>query len=155
MFPDSAEFKGVGTLDVVSKRGGTPPTVAYRPNCISDPNAGTQTIQRWFDVNAFQLPTVPGVFGTCGRSVIHGPAVRVMHGAMFKTFNLERFRFRIGTQVTNILNHPNWSNLSAGALSLDNPSGRAVITGAAGATSGSAGDAAAPRAMRLDLRIDF
>jgi hypothetical protein len=133
----------------------TPPTVAYRPNCISDPNAVTQTIQRWFDVNAFQLPTVPGVFGTCGRSVIHGPAVRVMHGAMFKTFKLERFRFRLGTQITNILNHPNWSNLSAGALALDNTSGRAIITGASGATSGSAGDAAGPRAMRLDLRIDF
>ena len=78
-----------------------------------------------------------------------------MHGAMFKTFKLERFRFRIGTQITNILNHPNWSNLSSGALSLDNTSGRAIITGASGATSGSAGDAAGPRAMRLDLRIDF
>ncbi|MBI3697146.1 MAG: hypothetical protein HY238_20215 [Acidobacteria bacterium] len=67
----------------------------------------------------------------------------------------ERFQFRLGTQVTNILNHPNWSNLSSGALRLDNSSGRAKITGADGATPGSAGDAAGPRVMRLDLRIDF
>ena len=78
-----------------------------------------------------------------------------MHGGLFKTFLAERFHIRVGTQVTNILNHPNWSNLSSGALSLDNTSGRAKITGAGGATNGSAGDAPGPRVMRLDLRVDF
>jgi len=57
--------------------------------------------------------------------------------------------------VCPFVNHPNWSNLSANALRLDNASDRAQITGAAGATSGSAGDAAGPRVLRLDLRIDF
>ena len=133
----------------------TPPSVSYRPDCIANPNSGAQSIGQWFDVTAFRLPTTPGVFGTCGRGVIHGPAVRVMHSGLFKSFQLERFRFRLGVQVTNVLNHPNWSNLSSGALSLDNTSGRARITGASGSTSGSAGDAPGPRVMRLDLRIDF
>ena len=80
----------------------------------------------------------------------------MLHSGMFKSFKAgERFRFRLGTQITNILNHPNWSNLSSGALRLDNSNGRAKITGADGATSGSAGDASGPRVMRLDLRIDF
>ena len=78
----------------------------------------------------------------------------VMHGGLFKSFQAERFRIRVGTQVTNILNHPNWSNLSSGALSLDNTSGRARITGASGATNGSAGDAPGPRVMRLDAALD-
>jgi hypothetical protein len=106
-------------------------------------------------VNAFALPATPGVFGNCGRSVIKGPAVHVLHAGMFKTFTVaERYRFRLGTQVTNVLNHPNWSNLSSNALRLDN-SARAVITGAGGATSGSAGDASGPREVRLDLRVEF
>jgi hypothetical protein len=79
----------------------------------------------------------------------------VLHGALYKRFRAERFSFRIGAQATNVLNHPNFSNLSASALQLDNTSGRAKITGAAGATSGSTGDAAGARSMRLELRIDF
>lgn len=133
----------------------TAPTVSYRPDCIANPN-GAQSIGAWYDVTAFRLPTDPNVFGSCGRGIIHGPAVRVLHGGMFKSFKAgERFKFRLGAQVTNILNHPNFSNLSSGALRLDNTSARAKITGADGATSGSAGDASGPRAMRLDLRIDF
>jgi hypothetical protein len=135
----------------------TPPQVARRPDCVADPNlpSDRQSIDAWYDVNAFRLPTTPGVFGSCGRGIIEGPAVRVLHGALYKRFRAERFSFRIGAQATNVLNHPNFSNLSASALQLDNTSGRAKITGAAGATSGSTGDAAGARSMRLELRIDF
>ncbi len=134
----------------------TPPNVTYRPDCVSDPNLPNRTIDAWYDVNAFRLPTIPGVFGNCGRGIITGPPVHVLHAGLFKTFRVaERYRIRLGTQVTNALNHPNWSNLSSAALRLDNTSARAQITGAAGATSSSAGDAAGPRVLRLDLRIDF
>jgi hypothetical protein len=79
-----------------------------------------------------------------------------MHGGLYKRIRLgEKSSFRVGAQVTNILNHPNFSNLSANALRLDNTSARAKITGAGGATSTSVGDASGPRVMRLDLRIDF
>jgi hypothetical protein len=136
----------------------TAPLVAYRPDCISDPNfpSSRQSIDSWYDVNAFRLPTTPGVFGTCGRSLIHGPAVRVLHAGLFKRFRFgERASARLGTQVTNAFNHPNFSSLSGGALRLDNTSNRATVTGASGATSSSAGDAAGPREVRLDLRIEF
>ena len=143
---------------IVNTTSRTPALVARRPDCVSDPNfpAERQSLNSWFDVSVFRLPTTPGVFGSCGRGVIQGPAVRVLHGGMYKRFRIgEKFTFRAGAQVTNILNHPNWSNLSANALRLDNTSARARITGAAGATSTSVGDASGPRVMRLDLRIDF
>jgi hypothetical protein len=135
----------------------TPPNVAYRPDCLSDPNFSSgRSIDAWYDVTAFRLPTTPGVFGSCGRGVIKGPPVQTLHGGLFKTFRAgERYKVRFGTQITNILNHPNWSNLSSSALRLDNTSARAQITSAGGATSSSAGDASGPRVIRLDLRIDF
>ena len=135
----------------------TAPQVSYRPDCIGDPNlaADQRSIGAWYNVNVFRLPTNPSVFGTCGRGIIQGPGVAVMHAGLFKTFQAERFHIRLGAQVTNVLNHPNWSNLASSALSLDNTSGRAKITGAGGATNGSAGDAPGPRVMRLDVRIDF
>ncbi|MGH9782699.1 MAG: TonB-dependent receptor domain-containing protein, partial [Terriglobia bacterium] len=136
----------------------TPPNVAYRPNCVADPNLpdSRRTIDAWYDVTAFRLPTTPGVFGSCGRSVIEGPAVRVLHAGVFKRFSIaERFVARVGFQAVNAFNHPNWSNLSGGALRLDNTTARARITSADGATSGSAGDAPGARVLRLDLRVEF
>jgi hypothetical protein len=136
----------------------TPPNVAYRPDCIANPNFpdDRRSIDAWYDVTAFRLPTTPGVFGNCGRSVIEGPGVRVLHAGVFKRFSIaERFSARIGFQAVNAFNHPNWSNLAGGALRLDNTSARARITGADGATSGSAGDAPSQRVLRLDLRIEF
>jgi len=131
--------------------------VQRRPNCIADPNLprDQRTISLWYNVNAFALPSTPGIFGTCGRGIIDGPGVKVLHGGLFKRFKAERFNIRFGMEATNILNHPNWGNLSSGALRLDNTSGRAKITDASGATSGSAGDAAGPRSMRMDLRVEF
>jgi hypothetical protein len=136
----------------------TVPLVAYRPDCASDPNfpSGAQSIDAWYDVNAFRLPSTPGVFGSCGRSMMKGPAVRVLHAGAFKRFRFgERLSARLGAQATNVFNHPNFSSLSGAALRLDNTSNRAKVTGAGGATSSSAGDAAGPRELRLDLRIEF
>jgi len=47
--------------------------------------------------------------------VIDGPGVKVLHGGLFKRFKAERFNIRIGMEATNILNHPNWGNLSFGS----------------------------------------
>lgn len=136
----------------------TPPNVTYRPDCLANPNPadGRRSIDAWYDVSAFRLPTMPGVFGNCGRSVIEGPGVSVLHAGLFKRFSLaERFNARVGFQAVNAFNHPNWGNLSSGALRLDNSTARARIADASGSTSGSAGDAPGARVLRLDLRIEF
>jgi hypothetical protein len=134
----------------------TPPQVNYRPNCSADPNYShsEQTLGAWYNVAAFSLPTTPGSFGNCERGILQGPAVRVLHGGLYKTFTFkERWRVRLGTQATNVLNHTNYGNLSAAALRIDNTSTRARITSVY--SSGAVGDAAGPRVVRLDLRIDF
>src|SRR5258708_30558629 len=87
----------------------TPASVQRRPNCIADPNLprDQRTISLWYNVNAFALPSTPGIFGTCGRGIIDGPGVKVLHGGLFKRFKAERFNIRFGMEATNILNHPN------------------------------------------------
>ena len=151
-------WQGPDIHGIANTTSRTAPLVARRPDCLGDPNFSPdrQTVDAWYDVSVFRLPATPGLFGSCGKGIIHGPAVRVMHGGLYKRLRLgEKFSFRVGAQVTNILNHPNFSNLSANALRLDNTSARAKITGAGGATSTSVGDASGQRVMRLDLRIDF
>lgn len=134
----------------------TAPQVNYRPSCPSDPNYSDdqQSLGAWYNVSAFSLPTTPGVFGDCERGVIHGPGVRVLHGGLYKTVKVgERLSVRLGAQAINILNHTNYANLSANAMRIDNTSSRGKITGVY--SSGAVGDAAGPRVVRLDLRIEF
>jgi hypothetical protein len=155
---DTPLWQGPDIHGIAFTASRTPPNVAYRPDCIANPNFpdGQRAVDGWYDVTAFRLPTTPGRFGSCGRGIIEGPAVRVFHAGLFKRISFgERFTARLGLQAVNALNHPNFSNLSAGALRLDNTSARARITAAAGATGGSAGDAPGARSLRLDLRIDF
>ena len=141
---------------IANTTSATAPQVNYRPNCSSDPNYShdEQSLGAWYNVNAFSLPTTPGVFGDCERGIIHGPSVRVLHGGLYKSIKLgERLSIRVGAQATNVLNHTNYGNLSANALRIDNTSSRGQITGVY--SSGAVGDAAGPRVIRLDLRVDF
>jgi hypothetical protein len=141
---------------IVNTSSSTAPFVNYRPNCSGDPNYShdQQTLGAWYNVNAFSLPATPGVFGTCERGIINGPGVRVLHASLYKNFRFgERLNIRLGTQATNILNHPNYGNLSANALRIDNTSARAQVNSIY--SSGAVGDAAGPRVLRLDVRIDF
>jgi len=136
----------------------TPPLTGYRPDSPRDPNLppGEQSIERWYDVSAFRMPAVAGVFGNCTRGIIRGPAVRNLNASLYKNFTVrERFRVRLGAQATNVFNHPNYSNLSGSALLLDNTSLRGRITSVGGATSDTIGDIAGTRVMRLDLRVEF
>jgi hypothetical protein len=123
---------------------------------LGDPNYSydQQTLGAWYNVNSFSLPATPGVFGNCERGIIHGPGVRVLHASPYKNVNFgERVNIRVGTQATNILNHPNYGNLSPNALRIDNTSARANITTIYLWVA--VGDAAGPGVLRLDVRIDF
>jgi hypothetical protein len=88
----------------------TPASVQRRPDCIADPNLpkDQRTIGLWYNINAFAMPSTPGVFGGYGRGIIEGPGVRVLHGGLFKRIKAERLNIRFGILATNILNHPNW-----------------------------------------------
>lgn len=88
----------------------TAPNVTLRPNALRNANIANPTPANWFDVSAFAPPT-PGFFGTSAKGVIKGPGTRVLHASLAKQFTIqERFRLRLEFNVTNVLNHPNYTD---------------------------------------------
>jgi hypothetical protein len=79
-----------------------------RPNCIGDPQPANQSIDRWLDINAFELVPL-GTFGNCPVGVARAPgyvnldlmiAKRVGIGTgVYGEFRIEAF---------NALNHPSF-----------------------------------------------
>ena len=141
-------FGGWTLSGIFTGRSGRPVTVTqgslegatWMPNLVGDPK-GDQTVDRWFNVGAFQR--VPaGVFGNAGRNIVRGP------GYMTFDMSVQR-RIPVGARVAATLR---WDvfNLFDRA-NLGNPN--ADITGAnAGTISSLAGD---PRVMQFALRLTF
>ena len=129
-----------------------PAEVTIRPDILRNPNLSQPSINRWFDPGAF-APPPGGRFGTSAKGVIKGPGVNVWSMGLHKDFFFgEKARLRWEMTATNIFNHPNWSNPST---DLTDQAGFGTITAATGATDGSTGDPAGPRAFRMGLRLQF
>jgi carboxypeptidase family protein len=65
------------------------------------------TANRWFDPNAFLLPTA-GTFGNAGRDQFPGPGLTELDTSLFKRISLgERWNMQLRAEVFNILNHTN------------------------------------------------
>ncbi|MGH9786927.1 MAG: carboxypeptidase regulatory-like domain-containing protein, partial [Terriglobia bacterium] len=77
---------------------------------------------RWFDPNAFVLPT-PGTFGNLGRGVLTGPGLATVDMSLFKTTSLsERTALQFRAEFFNLFNRsnfgaPNAIVFSGGAVS--------------------------------------
>jgi hypothetical protein len=83
----------------------------WYPNLVGDPTtvAGGQSINSWFNVNAFAAPT-PGTFGNLGRNILFGPKMSSINTSLHKTFNLtERVKLDFSANATNIINHPSFA----------------------------------------------
>jgi hypothetical protein len=81
------------------------------PNLVGDPKAvtGGQTIDSWFNVNAFAAPT-PGTFGNMGRNIVYGPRLSAINASLHKTFRFtERMNLDFSANATNIVNHPSFA----------------------------------------------
>ncbi|HEV2115699.1 MAG TPA: carboxypeptidase regulatory-like domain-containing protein [Terriglobales bacterium] len=95
---------------------GTAPEIsgfsANRPNLVGDPNSGPQTVQEWFNVNAFQRlnpVTQAGQFGTAGRNIVQGPRLQEWDFSAFKTIPLaESKQLQIRAEFFNVFNHTNF-----------------------------------------------
>ncbi|PYV41972.1 MAG: hypothetical protein DMG06_15520 [Acidobacteria bacterium] len=87
--------------------------VCIRPDQLRDPNlpSSEQTLQRWFDPEAFAPPPV-GRFGTSAKGVIKGPGTNVWNAIFAKNFSFQEggARLRLELMARNLFNHPNWSN---------------------------------------------
>jgi hypothetical protein len=86
---------------------------AFRPNLVGNPNSGPQTVQEWFNVNAFQrldLSTTPaGVYGSEGRNVVQGPGLAQWDFSAFKNIRLtESKNLQFRAEFFNIFNRTNF-----------------------------------------------
>jgi hypothetical protein len=65
---------------------------------------------RWYDPNAFVLPTV-GTFGNLGRGVLNGPHLTNLDLSLFRTFAIrERVSLQFRSEFFNLLNHANFAS---------------------------------------------
>jgi len=83
----------------------------WYPNVVGNPTAvsGGQTINSWFNVNAFAGPA-PGTFGNMGRNTVYGPPLSAVNMALIKTFTFtERLKLEFSANATNVLNHPSFA----------------------------------------------
>jgi hypothetical protein len=84
---------------------------AWYPNLLGDPKAvaGGQSIDSWFNVNAFASPT-PGTFGNLGRNTLYGPGLTAVNMSLHKVFKFtERTNLDFSANATNLFNHPSFA----------------------------------------------
>ena len=86
-----------------------------RPNAVlgvSQTPANGRSQQEWFNPAAFTNPA-SGQFGNVGRNTLTGPGNISIDFSLFKNFPVnERVRFQFRTEAFNVINHPNFSNMS-------------------------------------------
>ena len=115
--------------------------VSERPNVVANPILGTPTINEWFNVNAFALPT-PYTYGNAGRDSLRGPGYWNMDFSVFRSFNpIERLRLQFRGEFFNVFNNVDFSNPSA---TLGNPN-FGVVTSTANS----------PRTIQFGVKLNF
>jgi hypothetical protein len=103
---DSVDFSQSGNAPEIQ---GFP---ANRPDAAADPNQGPRTVERWFDISAFQrLDPVSnaGQYGNAGRNIVRAPGFHGLDLSLFKSFRIREghsLQFRV--ECFNFPNHPNF-----------------------------------------------
>ncbi len=83
-----------------------------RPDRIADGNLpdSQQTIQRWFDTDAFVAPGFRQ-WGNSGRNVLHGPGTKLANVSVHKNFSVgEGKRLQFRAEFFNVTNTPHFNN---------------------------------------------
>jgi hypothetical protein len=135
----------------VTARTGRPFTVTQSSNNVGQlmtglPNRvgsgeGPQTVDKWFDVTAFQAVT-SGTFGNSGRNILRAPGLVNVDAALQRRFAITGDTgIELRWEIFNVLNHTQFG------LPETN-----ISTAAAGTISRLAGDA---RVMQFALRVVF
>ena len=120
-----------------------------RADTVSGANPyASQSINQWINPAAFADPgNAIGRFGNASAGDVVGPGTEAISLSLIKTVNVtERIRMRIGAQVGNVFNHPNFgvpSNLTVG------------VAGFGQITSLQTAEGAGPRDIQLTARITF
>jgi hypothetical protein len=137
----SARSGTVYTPDINFDNANVGGGVSERPNVVGSPTLSNPTVDQWFNVNAFALPT-PYTYGNAGRDSLRGPGFWNFDFSVFRNFDLvERFRLQLRGEFFNIFNHTDFGNPSA---TLGNPN-FGVITSTANS----------PRTIQLALKLNY
>ena len=125
--------------DTANFGGGTGPA---RPDRIGDPHEGRgESLDRWFNVDAFQSVTGQGRIGTEPINGVRGPGIVNFDAALLKNVNLsEQVKLQFGLETFNFVNHANFDNVGAQI---------------GGPTFGRVTSALDPRVMQLRAKVLF
>ena len=113
-----------------------------------NPYAG-KSISQWVNAAAFADPgDAIGRFGDASQGDVTGPGTQAVSMSLIKSVAFtEAIRLRIGAQVSNLFNHPNFAPPTN--LNVSTPAGFGQITALQSA------EGAGPRAIQLTARINF
>ncbi|HWQ32973.1 MAG TPA: carboxypeptidase-like regulatory domain-containing protein, partial [Blastocatellia bacterium] len=83
-----------------------------RPNRLASGKLDNPTIDRWFDLSAFQIvPDATGTYGNSGRNILRGPKqVNVDLSLVKNTRFKERFEHQLKFEFFNAFNHAQFAN---------------------------------------------
>jgi hypothetical protein len=124
-------------------RANSGPGRASRANCVGDPvpDGFNQTLDAWFDINAFR-GTENFSYGNCGINSVRGPGSKSMNLSVFRSvpFGERRLEFRIET-----FNLFNWVNYGFPGSNVNNLASFGRITSTLGD----------PREIQLAVKFYF
>jgi hypothetical protein len=124
-------------------RQNTGPGRISRADCVADPvpSGFNQTIDSWFDVNAFAVPALL-TYGNCGSNNVRGPGSKSMNLAVFRSILFDTRRLELHVETFNLFN---WVNFGFPARNVSN-------LGTLGKITTSLGD---PREMQFAVKFFF
>jgi hypothetical protein len=114
-----------------------------RANCVGDPvpDGFDQTLDAWFDINAFRATTA-GTYGNCGANSLRGPSSKSMNLSIFRSVPLGARRLEFRLETFNLFN---WVNYGFPGASVSN-------LNTFGRISSTLGD---PREIQLAVKFYF
>jgi hypothetical protein len=78
---------------------------AKLPNLVGDPNNGPQTVEKFFNTEAFEVPE-QFTFGNAGIGTVTGPGINTVDLSLVKNIRLtERVRLQFRCEAFNAFNH--------------------------------------------------
>jgi hypothetical protein len=120
---------------------------ALRPDRIASGSTANQTLDNYFDINAFQAVPSAGSIGNSGVGILVGPGTTAIAAGLAKNFMFsERTKLRFEATFTNLPNHPNFLPPS---VDVSSPATFGKVTAVQSAEN------SGNRTGQLALRLDF
>ncbi len=135
-----AQFQTGSPFTPTMEANPTDTDYATRPNRIGSGSLANKSINRYFDVSAFQVPA-PGQIGNSGRNILRGPGLDDWDLSLLKDFHFtERLYAEFRAEAFNTFNHPHFNSPTT---DIQSPVAGQIL---------SAGD---PRELQVAMKVYF